>query len=573
MTSDSEGMESLSTRVCEVLVIGSGLGGLRAASELASAGRKTLLVSAGPFCSGASFCPWTWGLGMVAPRSDAERQALFDEIGSVGLGLNEAPLTRRLVERVSGEIEWLVRQGVVLRPATEAEGVIPCFGSFRLAWHGFEFPSARRAFEAFKALPELEIIDNYTITDLFKAAPGDMAALGFDAEGSPVLVAAKAIIVASGGFTSLFSRNFLAEPLPVARTVQTPSAGDAGAAFSIAATGQVPLHAAAASLGCRMKNMEFVQFIPAHTEPAGRSIFNERAFSRVRFEDSRGNSLFGDADRPLLEMRAAHGPFTTRLPDRVLDEAIFSHYRQTGRPVSVLYPADIDAEPDTLLRAYFQWFRRKFSDGMPGRIGIVHYAHACNGGISIDERGAAGVDGLFACGEVTGGIHGADRIGGLSTGGALVFGALAGRSAAEYCKALGNASVPVSESKACAEAAESAFGQQVSRGNRSGPAFGEESPGPDPAGSLREMVYRHASIVRDAEGLAALEKALDRFESMIGAGIGSRSGRGTPAFLGDERKKRAVAGTLRLFIGAINARPNPAGCHNFVGKIPSGGNS
>lgn len=548
-------MNTPSTRACEVLVIGSGLGGIRAASELAAAGRQTIVTSSGPFRSGASFCPWTWGLGMVAPRNDAERQALFDEIGIVGLGLNEAPLTRTLVERLSGEIEWLVRQSVALRPATEAAGVIPCFGSFRLAWYGFEYPSARKAFERLRSLPALDIMEDFTITDLFRAAPGDMAALGFDAAGHPTVILAKAIIIASGGFTSLFSRNFLAEPESA-----TPTASAANSTVvPVAAIGQVPLHAAASGLGCRMRNMEFVQFIPAHTEPASRRIFNERAFSRVRFEDSQGRSFFDESERPLLEMRAAHGPFTTRLPDRVLDEALFSHWKASGQPVSVLYPSDIDAEPDTLLRAYFEWFRRKFPEGIPSKIGIVHYAHACNGGIAIDPQASAGVDGLFACGEVTGGIHGADRIGGLSTGGALVFGAIAGHAAAEYCDALGHREAAPSESKALVQAVDVVQRQASEKED----AVALMST----VRSLRETVYRQASIVRDDASLKALEAALDGFESMTGEGSGRAAG------LCAGRKAHAMAGTLRLFIAAMKSRPYPAGCHNFVGNSPIGGNN
>ena len=43
------------------------------------------------------------------------------------------------------------------------------------------------------------------------------------------------------------------------------------------------------------------------------------------------------------------------------------------------------------------------------------YAHAANGGIKIDKTAHTGVEGLYACGEATGGMHGADRIGGLSS--------------------------------------------------------------------------------------------------------------------------------------------------------------
>ncbi|WP_375792452.1 FAD-binding protein [Clostridium chauvoei] len=65
---------------------------------------------------------------------------------------------------------------------------------------------------------------------------------------------------------------------------------------------------------------------------------------------------------------------------------------------------------------------------------MAPFAHACNGGLKIDENASTTVKGIFACGEATGGVHGADRIGGLSTSNALVFGAIAGKNASEYCK-------------------------------------------------------------------------------------------------------------------------------------------
>ena len=58
------------------------------------------------------------------------------------------------------------------------------------------------------------------------------------------------------------------------------------------------------------------------------------------------------------------------------------------------------------------------------------YAHAANGGIRIDKTTYTGVEGLYACGEATGGMHGADRIGGLSSANGIVFGRIAGASAA-----------------------------------------------------------------------------------------------------------------------------------------------
>ena len=62
------------------------------------------------------------------------------------------------------------------------------------------------------------------------------------------------------------------------------------------------------------------------------------------------------------------------------------------------------------------------------------YAHASNGGIAIGSDAQTEVPGLFACGESTGGMHGADRIGGLSSANGLVFGRIAGASAARWAR-------------------------------------------------------------------------------------------------------------------------------------------
>jgi succinate dehydrogenase/fumarate reductase flavoprotein subunit len=58
------------------------------------------------------------------------------------------------------------------------------------------------------------------------------------------------------------------------------------------------------------------------------------------------------------------------------------------------------------------------------------------GGIEMDENGATSVPGLYAAGEVTGGVDGANRLGGNALTNTIVFGARAGRSATEYAKSV-----------------------------------------------------------------------------------------------------------------------------------------
>jgi succinate dehydrogenase / fumarate reductase flavoprotein subunit len=78
-------------------------------------------------------------------------------------------------------------------------------------------------------------------------------------------------------------------------------------------------------------------------------------------------------------------------------------------------------------------------------------AHYVMGGVEVDpDTGAASVPGLFAVGEVSGGMHGSNRLGGNSLSDLLVFGRRAGLSAAEYVSGL--SSRPVAPSASLAEA-------------------------------------------------------------------------------------------------------------------------
>jgi len=67
---------------------------------------------------------------------------------------------------------------------------------------------------------------------------------------------------------------------------------------------------------------------------------------------------------------------------------------------------------------------------------IAPLEHYFMGGIEIDENGATNILGLYAAGEVTGGIDGANRLGGNALTNTIVFGARAGRAAAEHAKSL-----------------------------------------------------------------------------------------------------------------------------------------
>ena len=142
-----------------------------------------------------------------------------------------------------------------------------------------------------------------------------------------------------------------------------------------------------------------------------------------------------------------------------------------------------------------------------GELAIALYAHASNGGILIDSDGHCGPAGLYAAGEATGGMHGADRIGGLSSANGLVFGRQAGRAAATYA---------LSANGDKAESAPHAVSYPQDAGYRSSTEM-VRLPLPTSVDAaamtdeLRRVMQRSAMLPRTAEGLT---DALIRLEEL-----------------------------------------------------------
>jgi succinate dehydrogenase / fumarate reductase flavoprotein subunit len=127
--------------------------------------------------------------------------------------------------------------------------------------------------------------------------------------------------------------------------------------------------------------------------------------------------------------------------------------------------------------------------------------HYVMGGVKVDaDTQMSTVPGLFAVGEVTGGMHGANRLGGNSLSDLLVFGRRAGLDAAAFAKRSGRApTIPVTETDAAVQAALAPFDRPHG-----------ENPFAVQA-ALQDLMQRKAGIVRDRSGL---EQALAELERL-----------------------------------------------------------
>lgn len=493
----------------DVLVVGAGIAGTTAALAAAGAGARVGLASSGATFSGSSFFSGTWGLGLVGPRDEGDADDLVRSICEVGRGVALPALARRLVAGIPAAVDALEARGVELRRAVAAgeRDFIPCFDRAHRSWHGLGRDSYRTATASALARANVVELPRHDLLDLAEGPDGVCGAMLLDRAARRVrAVGAGAVVLATGGFGGLFSR-----------TLTMPDVAGTAAAVALA-------H------GARLVNVEFVQIMPGLVEPVRDVVFNERTFRFARVE-----GFDGPGAEALLDARAGHGPFTASLPDRVVDLAL----AQAGpRGAAVAY-----ALPERLpefMRTYFDWFEGTFGRSPAEGVRIAPYAHASNGGILVDERGGCGVRGLFACGEATGGMHGADRIGGLSSANALVFGEAAGSAAAAWAQ--GRAAVG-------REGLQDAW-RTVS------PVASDEAAGVVRA--LRRTMSERCLVVRCEEGLLAARQALDGLAARLEATCAPCDD--PEAVARTVRARQALASAAAL-VAAMSARPESRGAH------------
>lgn len=397
--------------LCDVLVVGSGIAGISAALEAAEIGCSVIITSSANMFSGSSFYPGTWGLGLIGPEDDDDCQDLMDSILKIGCGVADPTMVRTFVKGIRPAIDKVRQMGVNLRRANKSNQseYIPCFDHKHRDWNGIEFTSAKEVFSRrmeqlrVRTLPHCELIELAKDDDHICGAV-------MSEDRVPIYVGCKALVLATGGYGGLFKYHLCTN--------------------DITGVG----HALALKSGCRLVNMEFMQMMPGYINPAPKTIYNEKVFRFTEFQYDDGNSLFPNDSywHELLKVRSTHGPFTSRLPSKEIDFRLFDAFLANEQGVRASYSEQIRENPPEFVKTYFDWLKESKHLTMNDSIQLGIFAHAANGGILITPEAATDIPGLFACGEGTGGMHGADRIGGLSTANGLVFGGIAGRSAALY---------------------------------------------------------------------------------------------------------------------------------------------
>ncbi len=445
----------------DVLVLGSGGAGLRAAIEVNHRGLRAVLVSKAP--AGMNNCTVVAGGGFRAAFEGMTPEEHMRDTIEVGKGLND----RRLVEVFTKEGPERIREmsgyGVEVRlhRTGASVGSIPNLMGLGMTKPMVEYAQSKG----------VEFIDNVVVTKLLKSGDKVVGAVGYDVKKEePISFSSKAVVLATGGAGAIYKRT----DCPVRTT---------GDGYSLG------LHA-----GARLRDMEFVQFFPlALAEPGqppyliGGSITEEGRIINSLGEDI--PQKYNLKARPLvLKSRdlLSRAVMTEIAQGGGVDGAVFIDAREVFRKRTVKQIANTGVQGFLVekLRAAEKPFR------------VAPVCHFCMGGLVIDEHGYTGVPGLYAAGEVVGGVHGANRHGGNALTDILVFGARAGAAAAEQAKA---------KREKTAELAKPEISRYESIMNR------EQGYSPhDVMDRLRQVMWAKAGIIRDSASLAeAFEEVFD----------------------------------------------------------------
>ncbi|WP_042702496.1 fumarate reductase (CoM/CoB) subunit TfrA [Methanobrevibacter arboriphilus] len=400
----------------DVLIIGSGGAGCRAAIEISNNGLNPLIVSKGlSFRSGCTgMAEGGYNAAFAFVDEEDTKDIHFKDTIKGGSYLNDSKLARILVDEATDRLIDLEEYGALFDRQDSGELNQRPFGgqTFRRTC----FQGDRTGHEIMMALKEeiikkkIPTIDEVMITSLIldDSKQKVIGAVGLSLKNSKIIFfQSKAVILATGGAGQLY---------PVtSNTLQKNGDG----------------FALAYNVGADLIDMEEIQFHP----------------TGMLYPDSRKGILVTEAVRGEggILLNKNNERFMGNYDDRkelatrdVVSRAIYNEIRcGRGNENGGVY-LDVTHLDDEVIEEKLETMLFQFLDvGVDIRkqpMEVAPTAHHFMGGVRIDENCRSTVSNLFAAGEAAGGVHGANRLGGNALADTQVFGKRAGISASKAAK-------------------------------------------------------------------------------------------------------------------------------------------
>jgi L-aspartate oxidase len=486
------------TDTADVVVVGTGVGGLTAALAAQRAGRSVVVLSKADRPHGVTATHYAQGgIAVVLPDNDDSVDAHVADTLAAGAGLCDADAVTSIVADGYRGVTELVGAGARFDEAAPGRWALTREGGHsrrRIVHAGGDATGAEVQRALDHAAATLDIRTGHVALRVLHDGPPETGAVTGVLVGNPDgygTISAPSVILASGGLGHLYG----------ATTNPSGSTGD-GIALALWA-------------GVAVSDLEFVQFHPTMLFAAsgGRRPLVTEA---IRGE---GAILVDRQGNPIM---AGVHPMADLAPRDIVAAAIDARMKATGDPCVFLDARGIEGFP-TRFPTVTAACRAAGIDPVRHPIPVVPGAHYSCGGVVTDVYGRTALPGLFAAGEVARtGMHGANRLASNSLLEGLVVGGRAGKAAATHAAETGRVRAAVPE-----------------------PIV---HTAPERV-HLQRAMSLDASVVRDAAGLNRLSDKLSRVPVRA---VASRR----------DFEDVALALAARAVTAAALARTESRGCHH-----------
>lgn len=463
----------------DVLIIGSGGAGSRAAIEVDNAGLKAIIVSKGlSFRSGCTgMAEGGYNAVFKTVDKDDSIDAHMHDTLKGGSYLNDEKLVEILVNESPKRLIDLENYGALFDRQESGEIDQRPFGG--QTYRRTCYQGDRTGAELLNALKEeiikrdIECIEEVMITSLVTNGDEVIGATGLSLKDSTLIYfKAKSVILASGGAGQLF---------PVtSNTFQKNGDG-----FAIAY-----------KAGADLVDMEQIQFHPTGmvTPESKKGVLVTEA---VRAEG--GKLKNNDGERFMSKYAPEKMELATRdvVARSIYNEIIEGRGTENGGVYLDISHLDDDYIDEKLETMVLQ-FENVGIDIKHEPIEVAPTAHHFMGGLKINTDGSTSLKNLFGAGEVCGGVHGANRLGGNALADTQVFGKISGESASKVCDGC-----ELKENKKQVEIEASRIEGLIKKGSIKPKDFKNR---------IKKLMWEKVSIVRDEDTLNEALKELIEME-------------------------------------------------------------